>query len=256
MKLASQVSGSGRPLVILHGLFGSARNWAAVGRALADSYELHVLDARNHGASPHSDSMTYQEMAGDLRESMTAEGLKGAAVMGHSMGGKIAMTLALQEPDMIGALIVADIAPVAYRPHHGELIKAMQETDLAGLTRRAEAEQRLAERVADAPTRAFLTSDLVRVDGGLAWPFNLDAIDAGLEDLSAFPEFNGARYDGPALFLTGGRSDYVKPAYHDTIRRLFPAARMATIPDAGHWLHAERRDAFVAEVRKFLEESF
>ncbi len=253
MKLSAQVSGNGPPLIILHGLFGSARNWSAVARQLQETRRVHLLDARNHGASPRHRSMTYDQMAGDLHEYIAANGLQGAVVLGHSMGGKTAMTLALQQPDMIGALIVADIAPVAYTPHHAALIKALRGTDLSGLTRRAEAEQRLAEKVDDAPTRAFLTSDLTTVESGLAWPFNLDAIDAGLTGLSDFPGAHRGHYPSPVLFLVGGKSQYVRPDHHETIERMFPASRIITIDGAGHWLHAEKRDVFVDNVRIFLK---
>ncbi|MGY8993062.1 MAG: alpha/beta fold hydrolase [Rhodospirillales bacterium] len=255
MKLTAQVSGNGPPLIFLHGLFGSARNWSGVARQLQGTRRIHLLDARNHGASPRHPSMTYTQMADDLHEYIAANRLQGSVVLGHSMGGKTAMTLALEQPELISALIIADIAPVAYQPHHAALIRAMRETDLSGLTRRAGAEQRLGEKIDDAPTCTFLTSNLVTTEDGLTWPFNLDAIDAGHRDLSEFPDAHRRRYPGPVLFLIGGKSEYVRREHHETIDRLFPASRIITIDGAGHWLHAEKRDIFIENVRGFLKNS-
>lgn len=253
MQLAYETQGEGPPLLILHGLFGSSRNWTAVARLLADSYRVHLVDLRNHGKSPHADTMTYEEMADDVRGFMLEHGLSGAAVVGHSMGGKTAMTLALRHPEMVGHLVVVDIAPVAYRPHHAELIAAMQATDLSGLQRRAEADVRLAQRIADAGVRAFLGLSLMPADGGFGWQFNLPALAANLGVLSGFPEFEPEEiFPGPALFVIGDLSNYVQPTHHEAIRRLFPRSEIAVIEGAGHWVHAEKRDAFVARLRGFL----
>lgn len=256
MTLAHDIAGAGPPLVILHGLFGSARNWNSVARQLAEDRRVWTVDMRNHGASPRHDTMTYDEMAEDLRRFLVTHDLQETAVLGHSMGGKAAMNLALNHPELIGSLIVADIAPAAYSPHHRDLIDAMKAVDLGGLERRSQADAALAPRIPDAGVRAFLTSALETHPDGLRWPFNLAAIDACLDDLSGFPEPQpGQVFANRTLFLAGGRSHYIQPRHHDVIHRLFPNAEIAVIDGAGHWLHAERRDAFVARVRDFLASS-
>ncbi len=254
MQLAYETQGAGSPLLILHGLFGSARNWTAVAKHLADSYRVYHVDLRNHGNSPHADSMTYDEMAADVRGFILEQGLTGAAIVGHSMGGKTAMTLALRHADLIGPLAVVDIAPTAYQPHHAELIAAMQATDLSGLQRRAEADARLAQRIADAGLRAFLGLSLMPAGSGFSWQFNLPAIAANLGALSGFPEFEpGETFAGATLFVIGALSNYVRPQHHATIHARFPKAEIAAIAGASHWVHAEQRDAFVARLREFLQ---
>ncbi len=253
MQLAYETQGVGPPLLILHGLFGSARNWTVVAKQLADTYRVHLVDLRNHGKSPHAGTMTYEEMADDVRGFILEHALSGAAVIGHSMGGKTAMMLALRHPELVGSLTVVDIAPVSYRPRHRELIAALRATDLAGIQRRSEADARLAQRIDDSGLRAFLGLSLVPADSGFTWQFNLAAIDANLDTLSGFPEFApGETFAGPALFVVGALSDYVLPEHRTAIRGLFPHAEIAAIDGAGHWVHAERRDAFVARLREFL----
>lgn len=246
-------SGDGPPLAILHGLFGSGRNWKSIAARLAAHHHVIAFDLRNHGASPWVATMAYDEMAEDVRASLRALGCSRFALLGHSMGGKIAMRAALRDPASVERLVVADIAPIAYRPHHLDMVRAMRGLDLAGLRRRAEADARLAQAVPDPAERAFLLQNLVFDDGAVRWRINLESIDRAMPDLVGFPPIPpGAIYDGPALFIGGARSDYLRPAHEPEIRRLFPKAQIAHIPEAGHWLHAERPQAFLDLVEPFL----
>ena len=240
-----------RPAVLIaHGLFGSARNWGAIARALADHRAVIAVDMRNHGDSPWQDSHTYPDMAADLAEIAAAEGAP-LDVVGHSMGGKAAMRLALDHPAAVRRLAVIDIAPVAYGHTQQGLIDAMRALDLSDLRARSEADRRLSAEVADPGVRAFLLQSLdLRADPP-RWRLNLDALE---RNMAAILGWDGAgAFDGPALFLSGGASDYVLPDHRPAIRAHFPAARLAKIPGAGHWLHAERPDATAETLRAFLD---
>jgi pimeloyl-ACP methyl ester carboxylesterase len=253
VELSHAEYGAGPPLVILHGLFGSARNWTTLARQLGETHRVYALDLRNHGASGWAETMTYEEMAGDVRAFLVRHGLEGAAVMGHSMGGKTAMWLAVEEGSLIGRLIVVDIAPVAYGHTHGPMIAAMQGADLAAATRRGEVDRHLEAQIPEAALRSFLLQNLVMEDGRLRWRINLDALAANLAVLTGYPDnLVGRRYDGPALFLAGAESDYLLPDYHGAIRALFPQAEIGVIEGAGHWVHAERPQAFLERVQAFL----
>ncbi|HYE52377.1 MAG TPA: alpha/beta fold hydrolase [Azospirillaceae bacterium] len=239
------------PLLVLHGLFGSARNWQQLARRFAAGRKVWALDLRNHGGSPWSDAMGYPDMAADLARFLDDRGIGRAAVLGHSMGGKAAMALALTRPERVERLVVADIAPVAYTHTHAPYVAAMKAVDL-GVSRRAEVEAQLAGAVPDPSLRAFLTQNLALEEGRFRWRINLDAIGAAMPGLVGFPDFGGARYDGPALFVGGARSDYLAAEHLPAVTRHFPRARVEMVPDAGHWVHAERPDAFAAAVEGFL----
>ena len=246
------------PMLIAHGLFGSARNWTGLAKRFAEGRPVAVADMRNHGASPWSAETGYPAMGADLLE--TADSLFGrpALLLGHSMGGKAAMAAALQAPDRVAGLIVADIAPIAYPNHnHGDFIAAMRAADLSTATRRGEIEPQLVSAIPEAPLRAFILANLVfeqTSEGRRArWRLNLEALDAGMTELIGWPEaLNGASYDGPSCFLHGGASDYVAAAGQAAIKRLFPKAAIEALPGAGHWLHAEQPDAFAAKVSDWL----
>lgn len=239
------------PLIIAHGLFGSGRNWGVIARRLADSRDVFAVDMRNHGDSPRAASHSYPDLAADLAEVIHHIGAP-ADLLGHSMGGKAAMQLALTQPDLIRRLIVADIAPVAYTHDQTRHIDAMRALDLTHLTTRAEADQRLSALIDDAALRAFFLQSLdLKAEGGPRWRLNLDVLEAEMPRIVGWPGTTG-HFDRPTLFLTGANSAYVKPEYRDTIRTLFPAARFARIPDAGHWLHAEKPREFEETVRVFL----
>ncbi len=238
------------PLLIAHGLFGSARNWGVIARRLSDARQVIAVDMRNHGGSPWTESHGYEDLARDLAEVIRAHGGR-ADVLGHSMGGKAAMVLALTEPALLRRLIVADIAPVAYGHSQSHLVDAMQALPLEGLASRAEADRLLAEAIPDASTRAFLLQSLDLKASPPRWRLNLSLLRAEMDRITGWPGTAG-RFDGPTLFLAGGTSDYVRPEHRPAIKALFPQARIARIPGAGHWLHAEKPREFEAAVRAFL----
>jgi len=253
LALAAVEYGAGPPLAILHGLFGSGRNWTSIAQGLAPQHRVIALDLRNHGASPWAETMGYGEMAEDVRASLRARGYEHYALLGHSMGGKVAMMAALQHPEIVERLIVADIAPVSYPMRHLCEVEAMRRLDLTGIQRRSQADVALAAAIPDAAERAFLLQNLIFNNGGARWRLNLEAIEQGMPALVEFPATPAGRtYDGPALFLAGGRSDYVQPAYEPAIRRFFPKHEIARIEKAGHWLHAEQPAEFLAIIERFL----
>jgi len=243
--------GAALPLVIAHGLFGSARNWGAIARALADRGPVLAVDMRNHGASPWHPDHGYADLAADLAEVVVAEGGQ-ADVLGHSMGGKAAMMLALTRPALVRRLVVADIAPVPYGHSQTALIEAMRGLDLGRIASRGEADRQLARRIEDAGVRAFLLQSLDLKTDPPRWRLNLDALEANMAQILGWPATE-ARFEGPALFLAGAGSGYVRPEHRAAIRRLFPAARIARVPGAGHWLHADRPEAVAATIRAFLD---
>jgi pimeloyl-ACP methyl ester carboxylesterase len=245
-------AGEGRPVALLHGLFGQAANFGAIQRRLAAQRRVIALDLRNHGHSPHAPSMRYDDMAEDVLETLRALKALPCALVGHSMGGKVAMAAALQAPAAVPRLVVADIAPVAYRSGFRAYIEAMQAIPLApGLTR-AQADAALAPAIDSAQVRGFLLQNLrVGVDPG--WRFGLAEIAAGLPEIEDWAAEEAEPYRTPALFLAGERSDYIRAEHRPAIRALFPAARFATLRDAGHWLHADNPGGFIAVVQSALE---
>lgn len=249
----TDLGGSGKPpLVLLHGLLGSARNWQTAGRDLAVHWHVVALDARNHGRSPHAPAMDYAVLADDVAAWLAAHGLARAAVMGHSMGGKTAMLLACRRPELVERLIVVDIAPKDYLwvAHRGEFA-AMNELDLGSLHSRAEAEMRFEARVPDLGLRKFLTTNLARDHAGhWRWVVNLPVLTAALPALERNSLAPGDRYGGPALFIAGGCSPYVQAGDHATIRRHFPQARIEVIAEAGHNPHMDAREKFVPLVAR------
>ncbi|MGO4913870.1 alpha/beta fold hydrolase [Pseudogemmobacter sp. W21_MBD1_M6] len=238
------------PLLIVHGLFGSARNWGVIAKRLSDVRQVLTVDMRNHGESKWTATHSYADLAEDLAKVIAAHGGK-ADVLGHSMGGKAAMTLALTHPEVVNTLIVADIAPVAYSHSQVQFIDAMRGLDLNGLTARSQADARLAQVVDDAGIRAFLLQSLDLKPDPARWRLNLDTLEAEMGKIVGW-EPVGGQFTGPALFLSGANSDYVKPEYRAGVKSLFPAARFAKIPGAGHWLHAEKPREFEAAIAAFL----
>lgn len=247
--LATTVHGPDRPgppLLIAHGLFGSGRNWGVLARRLSADRPVLTVDMRNHGASFRDDDHSYPAMARDLSEVIAAHGGQ-ADVLGHSMGGKAAMTLALTEPERVRRLIVADIAPVPYDHSQQENIDAMRRVDLGAIASRADAAAQLGELPPD--VAAFLLQSLDMKER--RWRLNLDALEANMAAILSFPEIDG-RFEGPALFLSGAESSYVRPEHRPRIKALFPRARFAKIPGAGHWLHADKPRETQAAVAQFL----
>jgi pimeloyl-ACP methyl ester carboxylesterase len=256
MRLAAQIHdgpAGAPPLVIAHGLFGSAQNWRSLARRLARGRRVIAADLRNHGDSGWDAEAGYPAMAGDLAETIRTEAGGRADMLGHSMGGKAAMALALTAPDAVRRLVVADIAPVAYDHAHGDYVAAMRALDLGRVSRRSDADPLLAAAIPQPALRAFILQNLVVEDGGARWRVNLDALEANMEALLGFPAaLSRKSWSGPALFLRGGASDYVRDAHLPAVRALFPAAVVKTLPEAGHWLHADRPEAFLAAVEGFL----
>lgn len=237
---------AGPPVVILHGLLGSSSNWRSIARRLADAHRVFTLDLRNHGDSPHVPTMSYAAMAEDVRAFLDSHAIESATVIGHSMGGKTAMRLALENPDRVDRLVVVDIAPVASDHDHLPILRAMAELDLERVERRSDAERMLEAAIPDAGMRMFVLQNLASTAQGFAWRVNLDAIQASLSALLDFPVDARTRpYDGATLFVRGALSDYLLDAHEDTIRRLFPRARIVTVEGAGHWVHAEQPARFL-----------
>jgi pimeloyl-ACP methyl ester carboxylesterase len=245
--------GQGSPLVILHGLFGSGANWGAMAKRLAGSRRVVTVDLRNHGESPHAESMTYEEMADDLLALLDKTGVEKAALLGHSLGGKVAMGFALLHPERTEALIAVDIAPVRYGRRFDDIIRELKALPLDTLSSRKEADQQLASQIPDAGLRQFLLKNLVRQGNIFGWRVNLTAIEGNMDTLLGFPDFApSVRYEGKACFIAGGLSSYVRPDRIPPIHRFFPNARIVTLPDAGHWPHIEQPEEFFQTVEGFL----
>jgi len=255
MRLALSEAGEGPPLMLLHGLFGAGQNWGAVRRALAPRFRVLTPDLRNHGASGRDADMSYAAMADDIAETLDAAGIARTALLGHSMGGKAAMAFALAHLGRVARLVVADIAPVRYRPALRGYVEAMRAIPLvAGLARR-DADAALAATIPEAGIRAFLLQSLRFEEDPPRWRLGLDEIAAAMPAIEDFAAAPGARYDGPVLVMAGERSGYVRPEHHDAFRALFPAVRFATVPGAGHWVHAENPSGFLALLEPFLGEA-
>ncbi|MCK0149605.1 alpha/beta fold hydrolase [Marivita sp. S6314] len=247
--LLNPSDGPATPLLIVHGLFGSGRNWGVIAKRLSDRGPVTAVDMRNHGDSFWSDAHGYEDMAADLAQVIEAQGGP-MDVVGHSMGGKAAMMLALTRPELVGRLLVADIAPVIYGHSQMQFIDAMRAVDLHLVEKRSDASAQLAQSVEDPTLQAFFTQSLDLKQK--RWKLNLDALDAEMPKILGFPQVDGS-FESPTLFLSGATSDYVTPDHRPQIRALFPKARFAKIPNAGHWLHAEKPREFEASVRAFLD---
>lgn len=250
--LAYEQYGTGKPVLILHGLFGSGRNWQPIAKRLAAEHRVYTLDLRNHGSSPWADSMTYGEMAEDVHAFIVQQQLAPVTLVGHSMGGKVAMVLALEHASMVQRVLVVDIAPVSYEHTFLPYVQAMQDLNLAGLERRDDVDAALNKRIPDTDIRRFLLQNLVFRDQHFDWRVNLAALARSANELTAFPEFKGQRFDGPALFVHGADSPYVQPQYRPVIERLFPRASIVAVPGAGHWVHVDQPARFIESLEGFI----
>jgi pimeloyl-ACP methyl ester carboxylesterase len=250
MRLACTERGDGPPVLLLHGLFGQARNLASLHARLAETHRVAAFDLRNHGASPHAPGMAYPTLAADIAETMQAIGMPTAAVIGHSMGGKAAMRLALDAPRHVARLLVADIAPIRYPGEFAAYAAAMRAIPLTPNLTRAQADAALVAAIPDPALRGFLLQGL-QPGPTPGWRIGLDEIAAALPDILDWPAPH-ATYAGPTLFLAGARSPYITAAAHPAIRALFPHATIATLPDAGHWLHVDNPAGILAAVQSFL----
>lgn len=248
MLLHYQTGGEGQPLVLIHGLFGSADNWGSIARHFSQHYQVISIDLRNHGRSPHCASQTYADMAADLLELCDRLELAHIHVLGHSLGGKVAMQFATQYPERVSKLIVVDMAMRAYADAHTPLIQAMLALDLTTLRSRSEAEKALSQTIPDLMVRQFLLTNLVKTGETLQWRINLQALKANYPALIA-PLL--ASFAKPSLFIRGEHSDYVQESDRVDIQRDFPQATFETLP-TGHWVHAEQPQLFIEAVTNFL----
>lgn len=247
-----EAGSDGVPVVLLHGLFGAGDNLGVLARQLAATRRVVQVDLRNHGQSPHHGYMDLSTMAGDVVALMDTLGIAQADIVGHSLGGKVAMQIALNQPQRVRRLVIADIAPVAYGRGHDTVFAALHAVDLAALQSRSDAERMMAPFIDEPALRQFLLKSLQRGDdGGYRWRFNLAALEANYDALRAAP--GGEPFAGPTLFIRGGRSDYVSAAHEPLLRRLFPHHRLETIAEAGHWVHGEQPALFNALVLQFLD---
>lgn len=266
MKLFYREIGEGEPIVILHGLYGSSDNWMSVGRGLASSYRVILVDQRNHGQSPHSNSHSYNDLAIDLRELFTDLSIKNAVLMGHSMGGKAAMLFAIMNPEAVSKLIVVDISPVSYRDsvtftsherEHANIISALLSIDVNALSSRSQADELLSRTISDFRIRQFLLKNLKRDHNDrFTWALNLDALSHNLPmlmDSILADSFNG-KIETPTLFVKGEKSPYIEIGHEQIIREIFTRVTIASIPNAGHWVHAEQPDLFFNAITRFLSE--
>ena len=251
--LAFDDVGVGPPVVVLHGLFGAARNWQSVARELSTSHRVITVDLRNHGRSPHTQAMDYTLLAADVRALIETLGLEDVTLLGHSMGGKTAMTVALLDPARITRLIVVDITPVPSADIHTPMIDAMLAVPLDRVRRRSEVDAQIRHAVPEAEIRLFLLQNLHITDTDVRWRFNLPALRAGMSALvGPLPVPAGARFAGPSSFIRGMRSDRVLPEHVPLLRRLFVNPAIHSIEDAGHWPHAESPATFLRAVRDCL----
>lgn len=246
------------PILLIHGLFGSATNWhGIVGRLhplLGPARRLIVPDLRNHGQSPHDPDFSYEAMATDLVGLLDKLEIEYACLIGHSLGGKVAMWLTLEHPERVEALAVVDIAPVTYPSRFRRLFAALRGLNLKTIASRREADTRLAPDIPDPAMRGFLLQNLRHTQDGWAWRFNLVALADAMEGLRTFPDPQGRRFHGRAAFIHGANSDYVRPDQWPAIQTLFPRAQMTAIPGAGHWVHADQPDAFARTLADFLRD--
>lgn len=251
MKLFNRSLGHGQPIVILHGIFGSSDNWLTQARMLSSHYHVFSLDLRNHGQSPHDEAFDYPVMVSDLLQFIEEHHLKDAVIIGHSMGGKVAMNFALAHPDKLQKLIVVDIAPKPYDLEHYVILDGLKAIPIQNITSRGEADEVLAGFVPEADVRQFLLKNLQRKpEGGFTWKLNLHVIDRNFSKIGFDLQFDG-KFEKPTLFIRGGKSRYVKDEDMKRIKEIFPNSILETL-DTGHWVQAEKPKEFVEVVEKWL----
>jgi pimeloyl-ACP methyl ester carboxylesterase len=252
MELFYRQSGTGQPLIVLHGLFGISDNWTSLGKQLSEHFSVYLIDLRNHGQSPHSEEFSYAAMSNDLLEFIQMHQLENVLLMGHSMGGKVAMLFASQYPELLEKLIVVDIGPKPLPPHHDAILAAMLSLDLDKISSRKEADEQLASQMPDFGMRQFILKNLYWKEDKLAWRMNLPVISRKVNNVcEALPPT--ASFSKPTLFIRGALSNYILDSDWDAILSQFPSAALATIPQAGHWVHAEQPKLFYDRVMGFLK---
>jgi esterase len=252
MNLHFEAIGTGPPFFILHGLLGSADNWRSMSRRLGADYKVFALDLRNHGRSPHSDIFDYNVMVADLREFMKQQALRHIILLGHSMGGKVAMQFAIEYSAQVDRLVVVDTAPKPYEPSQRYILAALRSLDLARYKSFVDVDAALAEKISDNSLRQFLLKNLARDENGrLRWKIHLAAIDRNYDNLGRGIA-SERTFDKPTLFIRGGRSNYIEDDDAPLIRQIFPQAEIVTVPEAGHWVHVDAPEEFFQTVLNFL----
>lgn len=254
MKLNYKKLGKGQPLIMLHGVFGSSDNLLSVGKSLAENFSVYLLDQRNHGESPHSDSFTYSDMAEDVNEFMEDHNINNAFLLGHSMGGKTVMNFTAKYPEKVKKLIVVDISPRYYRRHHDDILEGLNSIQPKVVSSRGEADKILSEKVSELAVRQFLLKNLEREGDSFKWRINLQVISRDIENVGeALPE--SAVIKVPTLFVKGENSGYIREKDIEVIDKQFSNYKLEIINGAGHWLHAEKPIEFVKAVKSFLEKN-
>lgn len=251
MRLNFQVQGDGFPLIILHGFLGSLDNWRSVSKRLSVSYKVYNVDLRNHGQSPHDEIMSYPIMGDDLREFLDEHQIFEADMLGHSMGGKVAMQFALEHPARVAKLIVVDIAPKDYPPSQRSLLQALRDVNLQTFRSFGEIDAALAPAVRSPVLRQFLLKNLARDAGTFRWKISLDALIKNYDELTKNIAVREP-FNKPTLFIRGGQSKYIQDEDLTIIKQLFPQAEISTIPNAGHWVHSDAPSEFLQIVNGFL----
>lgn len=252
---ALRFENSGAPaLVLLHGLLGSSRNWTTIGRALQERFNVHALDLRNHGSSPHAEAMRWAELCGDLESYLEKEGLNEIVLMGHSLGGKIAMRFACENPDVVQKLIIVDIAAKAYPPYHDQEFRAMKSVVVSELGSRKDAEAALTPLVENWAMRQFLLTNLIRDEatGAFRWQANIEALHASLPHIRQNSLLETDCYNGPTLLVRGANSNFIEDDDADDILHWFPHLHEVIVPKAGHNVHVENRSGFLEAVGEWL----
>ncbi|MFY0688077.1 MAG: alpha/beta fold hydrolase [Cyclobacteriaceae bacterium] len=251
MKLHFKSLGDGEPIFILHGVFGSADNWITIGKQLAQKSKVYLIDQRNHGQSPHDTLFNYEVMAEDLFQLMKDEHLAHATIIGHSMGGKTAMEFACKYPSKVDNLVVVDIGPKAYPPHHHDVLAGFHAVKLEGLQSRNDADRQMSECISNPGVRQFLLKNLNRTSDGFSWKHNLEVIEKNIEEIGK-PLDPQKHYAGKTLFIRGSNSDYIKNDDIELIKNHFQNSRLETVENAGHWVHAEQPVALLEILNQFL----
>jgi esterase len=253
MNLFYRESGEGPPLIILHGLFGSSDNWYTLSKTFAERFKVFTVDQRNHGQSPHTDEHTYKLLTEDLEEFIRDRGIVQPMLLGHSMGGKTVMNYALKNPTLASKIVVVDMMPKAYPVHHDHIVEGLESINLQTLTSRGEADKILSAKIPEADVRQFLLKNLTRAsDNSFVWRINLPVLSKSIGEMVDQLVYTG-RYEGPAFFVKGAKSNYYKPGDEKNVSELFPQATWATL-DTGHWVQAERPQEFAEAVLNFLND--
>ncbi len=253
MKLHFRTFGEGEPLIILHGVFGSSDNWQTLGKTFSEKFKVYLADLRNHGKSPHSDAFSYDLMVEDISKLMQNEGLTKTNMIGHSMGGKVAMAFATKFPKKIKKLVVVDIAPKYYPPHHQQIFEGFKSVKLDQIKSRKEADDQLSGVISNFGIRQFILKNLYRSsEGNFQWKLNIAAIEKAANEIGSNPN-PSATFEGSSLFVAGSNSDYILESDRKAIQSAFPNSEFVTIEDAGHWVHAEKPSELKEAVLSFLQ---